>query len=86
MVRRITQLMIHAADTRSQRRSRPRRQLIGALFCGLNERRGTPYAGISSLPIIAALPLMRLQCLGECLGVQRFFQLFNAVIGSKDLA
>jgi hypothetical protein len=53
MVRRITQLMIQAADTRSQRRSRPRRQLIGALFCGLNERRGTPYAGISSLPIAA---------------------------------
>src|ERR1700730_9620540 len=48
------QLMIQAADMRSQTLNKPRRQLIGigSLTCGPNERRGTLYSGMAKAPPI----------------------------------
>src|SRR3984893_13900157 len=48
------QLMIQAADMRSQTLNKPRRQLIGigSLTCGPNERRGTLYSGMAKAPQI----------------------------------
>src|SRR5262249_44377328 len=56
MISKMLQLITQAAETRSQIRNMPRRQLMGvdgSLVCGRNGRRGMLYSGINQVPITA---------------------------------